>query len=418
MKRATVAEQEEYENLFDLVYTDTDPSRARNVLEGLLTVLIQSKMGLAKRDYDEARKFLETQIAEYQAKLQELETQISEFRLQNAGILGNTTYQQRLDVALAALRDAQIARQIAVANRDRVKAQIAEASKPGGDPQAAVFATDQTFPAAIDRLAALQTQLAQLLLVYTDQHPDVIATKREIKLLTEQYGLGESIGLAVAQPLMPGQASPAAAVKAAAGEAAPGQPAATSPMAVVPPASIMPAAAATGEPSNMRMTLIRANFAVMDAERRVRDATSAVRTIQTEAGVAPAAESQLDQLTRTYAVVKENYELLVRRRESAKIGGDADVSSGVEQFRIIEAPTTPSSPASPDRPTYLMLGALVALAIGGALAYGLGLLRGAFVSAAEAEQALGLPVIATLTDQRGVGVTGLGCRRHDDVVGA
>jgi hypothetical protein len=164
----------------------------------------------------------------------------------------------------------------------------------------------------------------------------------------------------------------------------------------------MPAAVTTGEPSNMRMTLIRANFAVMDAERRVRDATSAVRTIQTEAGVAPAAEAQLDQLNRTYVVVKENYEQLIRRRESAKIAGDADVSSGVEQFRIIEAPTTPSSPASPDRPTYLMLGALVALAIGGALAYGLGLVRGAFVSAGEAEQALGLPVIATLTDQRGL----------------
>ena len=39
---------------------------------------------------------------------------------------------------------------------------------------------------------------------------------------------------------------------------------------------------------------------------------------------------------------------------------------------------------------------------GGAIAYGLGLLRGTFVSANEAEQALGLPVIARLANTQGV----------------
>lgn len=393
----TIAEQEDTKNLFDLAYTDTDPARARNVLQGLLAVMIESKMGLAQKGYDDARKFLDAQIEAYEQQLRELEAKITAHRMENAMVLGTTTHQQRRDAQLAVLRDAQIARQVAASNRDRLKTQIEAAKKPGADATAALYATDQTFPAAIDRLTALQAQLSQLLLVFTDQHPDVIATKREIRLLTQQYGLGEDMGAAVAQPFtaLPGQVPPSSAVNAAAG--APTQ---TTPVAVGPAAT--PVAAPARDPGGVQMQLIRANFAVMDAERRVRDAMAAVQAIEAEATLAPAAEQTLESMNREYAIVKENYEQLIRRRESAKITAAADISSGVEQFRVIEAATLPTAPASPDRPTFLILGALLAVVAGGALAYGLGLMRGAFVSAAEAEQTLGLPVIATLADQRGI----------------
>lgn len=393
----TIAEQEDTKNLFDLAYTDTDPARARNVLQGLLAVMIESKMGLAQKGYDDARKFLDAQIEAYEQQLRELEAKITGHRMENAMVLGTTTHQQRRDAALAVLRDAQISRQVAASNRDRLKTQIEAAKKPGADATAALYATDQTFPAAIDRLTALQAQLSQLLLVFTDQHPDVIATKREIRLLTQQYGLGEDMGAAVAQPFtaLPGQVPPSSAVDAAAG--APTQ---TTPAAVGPSAT--PVAAPARDPGGVQMQLIRANFSVMDAERRVRDAMAAVQAIEAEATLAPAAEQTLEGMNREYAIVKENYEQLIRRRESAKITAAADISSGVEQFRVIEAATLPTSPASPDRPTFLILGALLAVVTGSALAYGLGLMRGAFVSAAEAEQTLGLPVIATLADQRGI----------------
>jgi len=393
----TIAEQEDTKNLFDLAYTDTDAARARNVLQGLLAVMIESKMGLAQKGYDDARKFLDAQIEAYELQLRELEAKITAHRMENAMVLGTTTHQQRRDAALAVLRDAQIARQVALSNRDRLKTQIEAAGKPGADATAALYATDQTFPAAIDRLTALQAQLSQLLLVFTDQHPDVVATKREIKLLTEQYGLGESMGSAVAAPFtaLPGQVPPSSAVNAAAG--APTQ---TTPAAVGPAAT--PVAAPSREPSGAQMQLLRANFAAMDADRRVRDAMAAVQAIEAEATLAPVAEQTLEGLNREYAIVKENYEQLIRRRESAKITAAADISSGVDQFRVIEAATLPIAPTSPDRPTFLILGALLAVVTGGAMAYGLGLMRGAFVSAGEAEQTLGLPVIATLADQRGI----------------
>ena len=110
----------------------------------------------------------------------------------------------------------------------------------------------------------------------------------------------------------------------------------------------------------------------------------------------------VDQMNRDYTVLKENYDQLIRRRESARMTQAADLSSGTEQFRIIQAPTIANEPSEPDRRMLLLLGAFLATASGATLAYGVGMMRGTFVTPAEAEQVLGLPVIARLSNTHGV----------------
>jgi hypothetical protein len=274
------------------------------------------------------------------------------------------------------------------------------------------MATDTTFPALIDRMGALQTQLNQLLLQYTDKHPDVIATRREIALLSEQYGLSDNIASA-AQPftMLPGQVPPGQAVNSAVGVPAPtslagtpiAQPAAAPATPSYAPTPVTPAKTPAVNPaSSGKMQLLQANFAVMDADRKVQAADAALKVVEQMSSTAPAAETGLEQLNRDYAVLKENYEQLLRRRESARMRTAADLQTGTEQFRIIVAPSIPDEPAGPDRRTFLLLGSMFAVVLGGGLAYALGLLRGTFVSAAEAEAALGLPVIARLSNRHGV----------------
>ncbi len=413
----TVAEEEQ--NLFTLDFVDTNPVRARNVAHGLLSLFIERNVVDARNELTSARNFLDKQIAEYEVKLHEIETQISDYQVRNVDALGTSTYQTRLSTARAALREAQLARQIAAETRDRVKVQLDNANRPGaGNAPSTLIATDQTFPLLIDRMGALQTQLNQLLLQYTDKHPDVIATRREIALLSEQYGLSDNIASA-AQPftVLPGQVPPAQAVNSAVG--APTGPALGSPSnltgaplaqptstSYAPPYATPVAAAARAPVANpvsgAKMQLLQANFAVMDAERKVSAAEAALKVTEQMSATAPAAETGLEQMNRDYAVLKENYEQLLRRRESARMRTAADLSAGTEQFRIIVAPSIPDEPTGPDRRAFLLLGALFAVVIGGGLAYALGLLRGTFVSAAEAEAALGLPVIARLTNRRGV----------------
>ncbi|MCE9523513.1 MAG: hypothetical protein K8S25_13905 [Alphaproteobacteria bacterium] len=398
----TVAEEEQ--NLFTLDVVDTNPVRARNIAHGLLSLFIERNVVDARNDLQSARNFLDKQIAEYELKLRDIESQIAVFQVNNVDALGTTTYQSRLSAARTALREAQVTRQIAAETRDRIKAQIANANAPGADHSpSTLMANDATFPAVIDRMGALQTQLNQLLLVYTDRHPDVVATRREMTLLSDQYGLGDSLGTAAAQPftVLPGQVPPAQAVNSAVGAAAPAPGVGTQPASLALPASA-PARPASSPINNAKMQLLQANFAVLDAERKIAAANSELNAIQQMSSSAPAAETGLEELNRDHAVLKENFEQLLRRRESARMRTAADLSSGADQFRIIVAPSIPEQPAGPDRQTFILLGALFAVAAGAGLAYALGLLRGTFVSAAEAESALGLPVIARLTDRHGV----------------
>lgn len=394
--RAGMKVTEEEQNLFTLEYVDTNPVRARNVAHGLLSLFIERNVVDARNQLTAARDFLDKQIAEYEVKLRAIEAQIAEFQVSNVDSLGTSTFQTRLSVARSALREAQVARQIAVQTRDKIQAQIASGSKA-----APIFA-DGALPAVVDRLNALQAQLNTLLLQYTDRHPDVIATRREISLLSEQYGLGDTIA-SVAQPLtvLPGQVPPESAVNGAVGAPQPGdmqKVSASGPTPIVQPAS----APATAAVSGSKMRLLQANFAVAEADRRIAAAQAELAVIEQMMSTAPTAETTLEQLNRDHMVLKENFEQLIRRRESARMRTAADIAAGAEQFRIVVAPSVPDEPAGPDRPTFLLLGTMFAVAAGAGLAYALGLLRGTFVSAAEAEEALGLPVIARLTDRHGV----------------
>jgi uncharacterized protein involved in exopolysaccharide biosynthesis len=391
---AGVAVSEEAQNLFSFDYVDTDPVRARNVAQGLLQLFIGRDIMDARQELTAAREFLDKQISEYATKLHELERQIADFRVNNADELGSTAFQTRLAAARTAVREARFARQVAVETRTRIEQRMA--SGPNAKPL--LVANEATLPNLVDRMSALQDQLNRLLLQYTDKHPDVVATKREMQQMSEMYGLNDNLA-SVAKPIsqMPG-VPPSAAVDSA-----------------VPPATIAVAAAAESATvqkaaasapsagvSAIKLQLLHANFAIADAERKMQAAEAELSAIQSLAATAPSAETSLDQLNRDYALTKENYEKLLRGRETARMQTAANMAGGTEPFRVVVAPWVPDLPFGPDRRAIMLLGTLFAVVGGGGLAYALGLVRGTFVSASEAESVLGLPVIAQLTNRQGV----------------
>lgn len=386
---------EESENLFSIEYLDSNPIRAKNVAQGLLSLFIERYVVDAREELSAAKHFLDKQIAEYQVKLRALESQIAEFQITNVDALGPTTYETKLAAARTARREAQVAKQMAVRARDAIEQQIAS----GSAGASAMMASDPSLPAAMDRLTALQTQLNTLLLQYTERHPDVIAVRREIALLTEQFGLGDA-ATAAAQPLMPAQVSPASAVNSAVNSAidatTPGEGSGQ------PTPVALPTQAKDRASNGARMRLVQANFAVAEAERKIQMAQAELGIIEQLLQSAPAAAVTLEELNRDHAVVKDNLEQLLKRRESAIMRTAADLTAGAEQFRIIVSPSVPDQPSGPDRRTFLMLGSMFAVVAGAGIAYALGLLRGTFVSAAEAEHTLGLPVIARLTNRQSV----------------
>ena len=180
------------------------------------------------------------------------------------------------------------------------------------------------------RLDALKKNLDGLSQRYTDQHPDVIGIKRQIKELEEQK----------AQVL-------AARKKAAVGDRAEGR-------RRLSGQSRSTSSCGCRSPKPKRPS--------PQLRTRVAEYEARFAKLKDSAKLAPQMEAEYTQLNRDYGVHKRNYETLVSRREQAEISGDMENVSGAD-FRLIDPPRVSPQPVAPNR-MLLLLAAFVA-ALGG-----------------------------------------------------
>src|SRR6185295_7128902 len=60
-----------------------DKDKAKRVIQSLVSIFVESSLGASRKDTDSAKVFLNEQIKSYEAKLEEAETRLKEFRLRN-----------------------------------------------------------------------------------------------------------------------------------------------------------------------------------------------------------------------------------------------------------------------------------------------------------------------------------------------
>ena len=179
------------DNLYSLTYRDADKEKAKRVIQSLVSIFVESSLGASRKDTDSAKVFLNEQIKSYEAKLEEAETRLKEFRLRNidlqtsegrdsASRLGDISKQ--LEQARLELREAENA-------RDSAKQQLAAEKQSSGSITQSLLQESSlvvSTPEIDGRLAELKRGLDALLQRYTDEHPDVVSARRLIKDLEEQ----------------------------------------------------------------------------------------------------------------------------------------------------------------------------------------------------------------------------------------
>ncbi|HEX5473743.1 MAG TPA: hypothetical protein VFX12_03690, partial [Vicinamibacterales bacterium] len=102
-----------------------------------------------------------------------------------------------------------------------------------------------------------------------------------------------------------------------------------------------------------------------------------------------------DVLKRSMQIAEENYRLYLKKAEEARIS-DALDRTRIANVAIAEPPTVPALPAGPGRLLVALIGAAAALFIGLFTAYLLDFLSPYCTTPGEVEDALGIPVLATL----------------------
>ena len=328
-------------NLYTIGFVDTRPGQATSVVQSLLSIFVESGLTPKANDTGQAQRFIEEQIKQYEQRLTEAENRLKDFKLKNLDLNApeGRDFFGNMATVRESLQEARLLLQEAEQSRDALKQQMAdEEDRPppliAGLPEAAAALST---PELDTRLATLTKNLDEMLMRYTDGHPDVLNTRRIIKEVEAQRDQ-ERKRLAEEQEKRK---------RAGASPQSPGNP-------VYPQLKL---AMAEGEAQVARM---RAR--VRELEQRLAQLRAAARSV-------PEREAQLTQLNRDYAIQKQNYDALVARRESALISSDVQAATGVADFRIIDPPQVAPNPVAPNRKTLIPIAILASLLAGLAASY-------------------------------------------------
>ena len=346
------------DNVYSIAYADRSPDDAKKVVQALLTVLVESSLRDKRKDKEQARHFLDEQINTYEQKLVQAENAIKEFKQKNlsfsTGQGPGQDYFSRLAEANTALSSAKLALQEAENARDARHKQLL-----GDAPDADSDREPTASPELEARILALRKNLDNMRLNFTEAHPDIVGTKRVLAQLEEQKKQeieqnkrGGKNGRVLRQ-------SPAY--------------------------------------QSLRLAQAEAEANVASLRARVSEYERRYTLLKAVANQAPQIEAEFTQLARDYDINKQNYDQLLKRRESLQISGDFDDSTGAADFRIIDPPRAPSSPTSPNR-FLLMSAVLLAGVLGGvALAFVLSQVNPTFTDRRTLRESTGLPILGAVS---------------------
>lgn len=212
---------------------------------------------------------------------------------------------------------------------------------------------------AENRLEALRRQLDELLRRYTDEHPDVIAVRRNLAQAERDRRTERETQLKEAQ---------------ARGRAAP-----TSPVF-----------------QRIRVALAESEARVASLRGQLGAKQAQLEQTRAMASRTPQVEADLAQLNRDYDIVRKNYSQLVERRESASLGEKIDQTTQIAEFRLIEPPRTSPKPVAPSRMMVALLGFVGALASACLTAFGMSQLLPSIFDSQKLNTLTGRPVLGTV----------------------
>ena len=317
--------QPQMSNLFTIEYADKSPKLARDVVQTIVTLFVENATGNSRDDMESARLFLERQIASYEAKLRTAEQARAAFQVRYADLLPATAGGvSRLD---AARDQAQLLRgQVidATSRRDLLRQEM------NTTPPLLVTETYGGLVAGPGgaggpmSLADAEQNLQQLQLRFTDKYPDVVAARNLVAAM-RGAGLGS-----------PGSGAGA--------RGSPSSRARSVPNPVY---------------EQLKVRLVDTESALASLQRQAADAAREAADLAEIARGAPGVQAQYINLNRDYDVLRKNYDELLARRESMRIGAAANDEADEVKLRIVDAPQVPTIPVGPKR-LLLTIGVLLA----------------------------------------------------------
>jgi polysaccharide chain length determinant protein (PEP-CTERM system associated) len=349
------------DGVYRITFRDNERAKSLEVVQTLLNSFVEDTLSGKRQGQEEAQQFLREQIAEYEKRLQEAETRLADFKKQNIGKMPDTRgdYFARLQTEMVELERVRQEVRLAEARRAEIARQLS-----GEDPflfgfdDAANTSTRATSGRGdvSSRIRQLESRQEELLLRYTEKHPEVVAVRATIDDLKKQ------------------QAEELERVRG--GQQASGS------------VSLQSNPVYQG----IRTERNRTEIQLAELRQDLGERQARVSELQRLVNNVPEVEAELSRLNRDYDVTRTQYQELTKRLQTAQLTEDA-AKTGVVTFEVIDPPVAAFEPVEPNR--FMLLSAVLIIGLGaaGGTAYLINMIRPVFYNARTLAEVVGLPVI-------------------------
>ncbi len=356
------------DTIYTITYDHPNRDKSLEVVRTLLDNFVEGTLSGNQSGFNEAQRFLVSQISDLEKRLAEAEARLAEFKKRNVGMLPGEQrgdYFSRLENEMSALQQVETNLAVAASRRGELQRQLTAARQfvPGTASGGGGGAGGAT-PDVSVRVQEAEARLEDLLLRFTDRHPEVIAVRRSIGELKARE----------AQEL----------------------------------AELARGGSGTGAIRSLNVNPVYQQIQVQLSQVEVelaslRGAASQHRreiaSLRQFVNSAPEVEQEFARLNRDYGVTRTQYETLVARLEQARVTDDA-TQSGIVRFEVIEPPRADPAPVWPKRPLFMVMALLFGLGAGVAVAMLPQLLRPGFDDTEVLARDTGLPVLGAVSALR------------------
>lgn len=357
------------QNIFKISFEDQNPEMARDVVQAVLTVFIETTIGENRSDSDSAQKFLTNQINDYESRLLAAEGRLTDFKQKYNDVLPNQYggYYQKLTIAKDQLKAIELGLLETQTQLKSAQAQLPNSNSESNRPQNNIKNNNSIETTYDERIAELETSLDGLLVRYTEKHPDVKEIQNRLAHLSKRRSdeIEEYLNTSSDDT-----------------------------------ASLSQSPVTQG----ILMQINQLENQVASFEVRAENYRKEVTDLESKIHILPEIEAELVALNRGYNITKEQYEELLIRRETARLAKQADDSNSKIKFNVIEPPRAPAEPTGPKRILFLIVVTILGLGAGTGLSLLVSQINPVVTSSAQASRLTGIPIFGVVSASEHLGL--------------
>ncbi len=351
---------------FNVYYSSHDPYVAQQVTRQLTDLFISENLEVRQAQSEETTKFLESQLEEARKTLADQEQKVREYKDRHLGELP-TQLQSNLQILggmQAQLQSEEDALNTAKQQNAYLQSLLGQyrtmqtsTKGPNGAPMGL---------AAIDQqLDTLNHQLVDLKSRYTDRHPDVRKVEQEIadtQKTKDQLLASEKKN-----------------------QADPSSNSASRDLDVKDPAVLQ-----------LQSQLQANQIEIGNRERAIADMKARINANQGHLNQEPVREQELSDLSRGYDQSRANYDDLLKKKNESEMATSMELRQQGEHFRILDPPSLPVTPFSPDRLKLCGIGLFCGIVLAGIFTAGAEMMDDRLYSEKELKELVNADVISEI----------------------